>query len=91
MMGKRKEKYYNYVLNDLVSKTEIDHERELIRYPYTHNLTSPLNTIPLLYSHYLFSPFIKHCKDVYGLNEQEIDYVWGEYKDIINDKIENNG
>ena len=91
MMGKRKEKYYNYVLNDLVSKTEIDHERELIRYPYTLNLTSLLNTIPLLYSHYLFSPFIKHCEDVYGLNEQEIDYVWGEYKDIINDKIENNG
>jgi hypothetical protein len=91
MMGKRKEKYYNYVLNDLVSKTEIDHERELIRYPYTHNLTSLLKTIPLLYSHYLFSPFIKHCEEVYGLNEQEIDYVWGEYKDIINDKIENNG
>ena len=84
-------KFLDKVLDQIVSETEIDHERELIRYPYTHNLTSLLNPIPLLYSHYLFSPFIKHCEDVYGLNEQEIDYVWGEYKDIINDKIENNG
>jgi hypothetical protein len=40
-----------------------------------------------------FSPssFLKHCKEVYGLNEQEIEYVWKEYRDIINDKIGNNG
>ena len=37
------------------------------------------------------SSFLKHCKEVYGLNEQEIEYVWKEYRDIINDKIGNNG
>ena len=89
----KKERYYNYVIDDLVKKTKIDHERELIKYPYTHNLTSLsfFTIFSVFNSHYLFPPFIKHCEDVYGLNEQEIDYVWGEYKDIINDKIENNG
>ena len=85
-------KFLDKVIDQIVNETEIDHERELIRYPYTHNLTSlPFQTHFPIYSHYLFLPFIKHCKDVYGLNEQEIDYVWNEYKDIINDKIENNG
>jgi hypothetical protein len=23
-----------------------------------------------------FSSFYKHCKEIYSLNEQEIDYVW---------------
>jgi hypothetical protein len=36
-------------------------------------LSSPLST--------LFIPsFSSHCKEVYSLNEQEIDYVWNEYK-----------
>ena len=39
---------------------------------------------------FLFS-FLSHCKEIYGLkNEQEIEYVWEEYKgeivSIINDK-----
>ena len=31
---------------------------------------------------YLFIPpsFSSHCKKVYSLNEQEIEYVWKEYK-----------
>ena len=28
----------------------------------------------------VLSSFISHCKEVYSLNEQEIDYVWNEYK-----------
>ena len=38
----------------------------------------------------VLSSFISHCKDVYSLNEQEIDYVWWKYKEgittLINDK-----
>ena len=26
---------------------------------------------------------MRHCKDVYGLNHDEIKYVWREYKNII--------
>ena len=34
--------------------------------------------------------FSIHCKDVYSLNDKEIEYVWGKYKKglttLINDK-----
>ena len=42
---------------------------------------------PTSFSSYLYvifptssTPFSKHCKEVYSLNEQEIDYVWVKYK-----------
>ncbi len=31
--------------------------------------------------------FSCHCKNIYALNEKEIAYVWNEYGNIINDKI----
>ena len=37
------------------------------------------------------SSFSKHCIEVYGLNDDEIDYVWEEYRKIIIDKVESNG
>ncbi len=33
------------------------------------------------------SLFSKYCKEKYGLTEDEIDYVWDQYKTIIKDKI----
>ena len=42
----------------------------------------------------IYTLFEQHCKDVYGLNDDEIDYIWDEYEKIIRDKLEeklNNG
>ena len=41
-----------------------------------------------------FSPvptpsFTKHCKDVYGLDKEEISDTWERYKKIIGDKVNN--
>jgi hypothetical protein len=74
-------KFLHKVVDQLVYETTIDYENDRIFTP----LSSP--------SISSFSPssFLKHCKEVYGLNEQEIEYVWKEYRDIINDKIGNNG
>ena len=38
----------------------------------------------------LFSPsyFSNHCKEVYSLNEQEIEYVWKEYKKEVTTLID---
>jgi len=33
--------------------------------------------------------FENHCKGVYGLNKEESDYVWDEWRKIIKDKINN--
>ena len=33
--------------------------------------------------------FYNHCKNIYGLSDQEVLYVWDEYKTIIENKIKN--
>ena len=82
-------KFLDKVVDQIVSETTIDYDRKVIG--------TPLHFIPFDF----FSPsftssiypliFSKHCRDVYGLNKQEIEYVWEEYRNIIKDKIENNG
>ena len=52
---------------------------------YSYHFPFPL--FPTLVT--LFSPFSKHCKEVYGLNKGEIEYVWDEYKKIIKEKLNN--
>ncbi len=87
-------KFLNKVLGQIMSETIIDFTAgriyapafspffSLSSFPY---LSSSLLT-PLLSS--LFPPsFSQHCENVYGLNNEEIDYVWNEYRNIIHDKI----
>ena len=81
-------RFLDKVLDQIVRETIVDY---VIRYR-DYVLTSPFflplfhPQYPLTFSH---SPkiFTNHCKNVYGLNEDEIDYVWKEYRDIIKDKI----
>jgi hypothetical protein len=82
-------RFLNKVVDQIVSETKIDYDRKVIG--------TPLHPIPFHYPSPTFirptSPLIfsRHCKNVYGLNEQEIKYVWKEYKKIINDEIKSNG
>ena len=47
-------------------------------YPFfPHNLTP------------LFSSFSRYCKNVYGLTDKEIKYVWKKFLTIIKEKLEN--
>ena len=80
-------KFLNKVLDQLVSETRIDYDRRVIESP-----------LPPLFIHFFLSPssfflpsFVDHCRDVYGLNIQETEYVWKEYRETIIDKIKNNG
>lgn len=61
---------------------------------FSFSLPFPLSTPSFPTTHPLFftvapSPvsFSRHCKNVYALNEQEIKYVWEEYKNTIKDKM----
>jgi len=78
-------KYLHRVIDQLVSETRMDHEEERLYTPF-------YSYIPYLPSHHFLlssyrSPFTKHCNEVYGLNIEEIEYVWNEYREIVKDKI----
>jgi len=81
-------KFLNKVLDQIVRETEIDYDEERLYTPY-------LSSLPPLQRFSFPSPllpplsFSKHCKEVYGLNDNEMEYVWNEYKEIIRDKVNN--
>ena len=81
-------KYVEHIINDLVRDTRIDYDQDRIYFPF---LTYP---VPLPSFSFLIFPsiyFSDYCKDNYGLTEDEIKYVWDQYKTIIKEKIRNNG
>ena len=89
-------KFLNKVVDQLVYETIIDYSMEEIQFPFSTSSFSPL----VLSSSSIFSFFLnfelgnefdKHCRDIYGLNKDEIEYVWDNYREIVKDKIRNNG
>ena len=83
-------KFLNKVIDQLVSETRIDYDRGVIESPFfsfiwVYNFLNHISSSSL----FLFSVFFDHCRDVYGLNVQEIKYVWKEYVQTIIDKINN--
>ena len=80
-------KFLNKVLDQIVRETRIDYDKERIYFPLLSFLSSS-HSFP--YSS-IFKTFFLHCRDVYGLNDEEIEYVWKEYRNIIKDKTKNNG
>jgi len=77
-------KFLHKVLDQIVSETTIDYDRKVIG--------TPLHFIPFDFLSPTFirptSPLIfsRHCRGVYGLNDDEVKYVWDEYKKIILNK-----
>ena len=83
-------KYIDKVLGYIVGSTKIDYDKEEIHYPFLSSyLPSDFPSYLYLSSH----PFVfsEYCKNTFGLTEEEMEYVWKEYVDIINGKIENEG
>ena len=86
-------KFLDKVLDQIVSETSIDGMGE-IQFPFSTSSFSPSHVASLFllsFSISLSILFNNHCREVYGLNEQEIGYVWNKYKQIIKDKLKNNG
>ena len=80
-------RFLNKVLDQIISETRIDYGRKVIETPFT----SPSYINPFLALVFVLPSFSDHCKDVYGLNKEETEYVWKEYNDDIVYKIDNNG
>jgi hypothetical protein len=75
-------KFLNKVIDQIVRETRMDYGMGEIQFPFS---TSPSFSLSLSFL------FTKHCEDVYGLNDDEIEYVWDNYREIVKDKIKNNG
>ena len=81
-------KFLNKVLDQIVNETTIDYEKGEIQIPFSDlSIDIPHS---LLLHHLDFHPFLflfsDHCKNVYGLNKEETEYVWEEYINSIIDK-----
>ena len=72
-------KFLDKVIYQIISETRV----------IDNKLYTPFIPFPPLFSLLMFSHkfphfqtlyFSNHCKEVYSLNEQEIDYVWTKYK-----------
>jgi hypothetical protein len=75
-------KFLHKVLDQIVNETEIDHDEGRIYSPF-----KPHFLIQFFFLLSTFTLFSRHCEEVYGLNDDEVRYVWNEYKTIIKDKI----
>jgi len=82
-------KFLDKVVDQIVSETRIDYVKERVNVPFLLPFIFFLFILPSSISSPL--SFFEHCESVYGLNYDETEYVWKEYKEIIKDKIENNG
>ena len=78
----KKEKYINYVVEDLVSKTEIDYEQGKIKFPF-------LPLAPYSSLTFFFILFSNHVRKVYGAHSEEIEIIWDLYKQRIKELIDN--
>ena len=93
----KKEKYINYVVDDMIKKTEIDYDQEKIKYPShpSHPCTTFLfstflsNILSLHLSSPSYSPssplpfFSKHVIERYGIHYNDVDIIWKLYKERI--------
>jgi hypothetical protein len=82
-------RYIEHIIKDLVRDTRIDYEIGRIYYPV---LPSEIPHSFFFTPYYLPSPspptsFLNYCRDTFGLTEEEIKYVWDQYKIIIKDKV----
>ncbi len=81
-------KYLDKVVYHLLRGTKIDYEKEVVYLDYIIH-SNALNST--LFFSFVRPPFLvsSYCKNTFGLTDDEMEYVWKEYRNIINDKIEN--
>ena len=91
-------KFLNKVVDQIISETMVNGETERIKTPFRHlsysftlhfQLPWGDSTSGMLQNNVILSSFSRHCKEVYGLDNDEVGYVWDKYVQIIRDKINN--
>lgn len=83
-------KFLHRVLDQIVDETRFDYDRKVVVTPLHFPHPSFILLSPTFIRPGPPLIFTKHCRGVYGLNDDEVKYVWKQYKRIINDKIGDN-
>ena len=78
-------RYLDKVIDHLVRSTKIDYVNNLISPPFSSSFKFFVTYFSLPYSAF----FSSYCENTFGLTNDEIEYVWEEYRSIIKDKINN--
>jgi len=85
-------KYLEKVLNRIIGETEFDNMYNVtkpvmfsIKYYIVKDspFFVPEKTNLPIWQQPLPAAFVEHCQNIYGLNKEETEYVWGVYKKFI--------
>ena len=94
-MENKMEKYFQYIVDDLIKDTEIDRENRTVVFPFLGKPDSPLvtNVYPNWGSHMLKSNsptynFMVYVTEKYGVNKTEYDSLWLFYRESLSNYIE---
>jgi hypothetical protein len=86
----KQEKYIEYVVDNLINKTEIDYERKRVKFPfneYPNDLFHRFNLLPpkaqLIRNHY------DYVKNIYGAHSEEIVIIWNNYMETLTSLFKN--
>ena len=82
-------RFLHKVVGQLIRETEIDRYKKKIYFPFHPPSNLLFNSLLSFYPFPTHSSFSSHCREVYGLNDDEINYVWEEYKNSITFLIKN--
>ncbi len=74
--------YLDRVVDHLVDETTIEGRIVLVPYSVLHQVVPLIPNIPPT-----TSSFAEFVTKVYGLTEEEVKYVWKQYRYIINSRI----
>jgi hypothetical protein len=75
----KKEKYYNYVVNDLVKRSDINYDNKEVTFPFDSTFSSVNYRIFLLRSK-PSNGFSSHVITRYGVNDDEVEMIWGIFR-----------
>jgi hypothetical protein len=95
---KKDSKYYQYVLNDLISNTDVItiYENEIIRLPFStregrrHGLIKSLGVFnECVWNRNIVDDFVYYMETTYGSKSEEIAYFYSDLINSIREKVFN--
>tara|TARA_R110000803_G_scaffold203140_1_gene268567 strand:- start:787 stop:1050 length:264 start_codon:yes stop_codon:yes gene_type:complete len=75
-----KEKYINYIVDDLIKKTDIDYTAETFKYPF-YPISFKDQKFRSIYLNTNGGFFRVYIEERYGTNKEEMGMIWDQYKE----------